>query len=193
MSDADALLAVMGYASYTAATIIVFDLRSPEPAAAQVASQHLEVILESLSSQTSVTPSVQRSIELIRHLMSCTPPASGANTPHFPATKRQRGHMDSTSDQPTLSSWNFDAGVQGSGSFVGGAQPASTFGDPSALLSDFFNVDFNAAPLPNMDLLLAPPILPAFLESGPLSWLGAAQDEQWLQACDWLQQGGNGQ
>jgi hypothetical protein len=182
----------MGYTSYTAATILVNDLRAPELATAQQAGQHLEVILESLSSQTSVTPSVQRSIEIIRHLMSSTPPASGATTPHFPSAKRPRGDLSSSTDDSELPSWTFDAGAQGPGGFVGGAQPISAFGDHSALqLSEFLNVDFNG--LPNMDLPLAPPILPAFPESGPLSWLGAAQDEDWLQGYDWLQQGGTGQ
>ncbi|ORY90080.1 fungal-specific transcription factor domain-domain-containing protein [Leucosporidium creatinivorum] len=183
---------LMGYTSYTAATILVFDVRAPDPTAAQSASQHLEVILESLSSQTSITPSVQRSIEIIQHLLTNTPPASGTTTPRFPTAKRPRADHTNDTDQPALPSWTFDAGDHGEGAHADGTEPAA-FGDHSALqFTDFLNVAYDSAPLPSMDMAFVPPLLPAFPESGPLSWLGAAQDEDWLQGFDWLQQGDNG-
>lgn len=184
----------MGYCSYTAATIIVFDLHAPVIDVAREAGKHLEVILASLGSQTTVTPSVQRSIEIIRHLMLNAPPASGTVTPLTAhAAKR---HKDQSVGSDTIGAWTFEA--------LNPPHAAAEQGAPSDS-ADFSSLQLpddvlgellaSAGPLDPADPSgasgLPPPILPEFPEAGPLSWLGASEDasRDWLSSYNWLQFG----
>ncbi|GJN90866.1 hypothetical protein Rhopal_003880-T1 [Rhodotorula paludigena] len=185
---------LMGYCSYTAATIIVFDLHAPVADVAREAGKHLEVILASLGSQTTVTPSVQRSIEIIRHLMVNAPPASGTVTPLTAhAAKR---HKDQSVGSDTIGAWTFEA--------LNPPHAAAEQGAPSDS-ADFSSLQLpddvlgellaSAGPLDPADPSgasgLPPPILPEFPEAGPLSWLGASEDasRDWLSSYNWLQFG----
>ena len=69
----------MSYCAYTAATILIFDLRARTPGTAVEATRQLEIILAALTSQTTVTPSVRKAVEIIRHLMANAP--SSNDTP----------------------------------------------------------------------------------------------------------------
>ncbi|GAA6019812.1 hypothetical protein JCM10207_003706 [Rhodosporidiobolus poonsookiae] len=182
---------LMGYCSYTAATIIVFDVRAPEPDVSSTASAHLTIILDALSSQTAVTPSVQRSIEIIRHLMTTTPPASGTVTPYAPAAKRARASPPGIEERPPIDPTLWTAPMA-STQVGAGAQDDQVTDLSSAQLAAFLdtlNPDASSSlthPFPPVDHLYEPSILPAFPESGPLAWLGASQPEDGgLYNFDW--------
>lgn len=70
---------LMSYCAYTAATIFIFDLRARTPGTAFEATRRLEIVLGALTSQTNVTPSVLKAVEIIRHLMANAP--SSGETP----------------------------------------------------------------------------------------------------------------
>ncbi|GAA5868639.1 hypothetical protein JCM3774_003608 [Rhodotorula dairenensis] len=150
---------LMTYCAYTAATIFIFDLRARTPGTAVEATRRLEIILAALTSQTTVTPSVRKAVEIIRHLMANAP--SSGDTPAFrpnpAALKRTRF------EEPPL------------------PLPDSTLAVPFALAADYADLR-----LPDPEHHLGP-LLPEFPEAGPLSWLGPTDNLDWLDSLNWLQ------
>lgn len=105
----------MSYCAYTAATILIFDLRARTPGTAVEAMRQLEIILAALTSQTTVTPSVRKAVEIIRHLMANAPSSNDtpALQPNPSSLKRTRF------EEPRL------------------PLPVSSVASPSALASDY--------------------------------------------------------
>lgn len=183
---------LMGYCSYMAATIIVFDVQGN---AQQDATRRLEIILSSLSSQTTVTPSVQRSIETIRHLMTASLPASGTTTPRDFGNKRSRGLTNLAADADVEQSlaWALRTQSHAPPNQVRHSDPSN--GAAAAVYRpDDANPTFSQLfpPLPHIaqPTALQPPypLLPEFPEVGnPFSWLeGQEQGEvDWLGSYDW--------
>lgn len=167
----------MGYCSYMAATIIVFDMQAPATAEdALLATGRLKTILASLSSQMTVTPSVQRSIETIRHLMDNPLPASGTTTPHTsgPASKRPCG----PSWNPSLETTQEDVGFGWSldpSELSAATAAAAPYQPPHESSTTNFTNAFAGLPNDLQDVTFPSQFfLPGFPEAGgPLSWIGA--------------------
>ncbi|GAA6031812.1 hypothetical protein JCM8097_002003 [Rhodosporidiobolus ruineniae] len=170
---------LMSYTAYTAATISTIDLQASTPGVASQASRRVETILSALTSSSTISPGVQRSIELIRHLMANAPPASGAATPRGGATyKRARvGEL----------------GSGGSSDALAALQDPSQWHLPLDPLSTVEHDSTAALLLPDPSLQPDSLLLPEFPEVGPLAWPGGVSyDFDWL-AIDWLQGGEPGQ
>ncbi|GAA5988160.1 hypothetical protein JCM10908_002088 [Rhodotorula pacifica] len=152
---------LLTYCAYTAATIHIFDLRARTPGTAIAATRKLEIILAALTSQTNVTPSVRKAVEIIRHLMANAP--SSGETPALPpnpvGSKRTR----------------FDDSLH--------PLHESTSAVPPAEGSELAEAELRLPNLAQNSSLL----LPEFPEAGPLSWLGPSDNLDWLDSLEWLQ------
>ncbi|GAA5899571.1 hypothetical protein JCM6882_001153 [Rhodosporidiobolus microsporus] len=158
---------LMNYCVFQSATILTVDLQAAAPGVAAGASRRVEVILAALTSQSNVTPGVQRAIELVRHLKDHAPPGSGTVTPH----KRARIND-----------------LLPGGDALGALEEAFA---PWQAPLDPLNSGTAATLLPDLpaDSLL----LPEFPEVGPLAWPGGAgNDFDWLGTLDWLRSGETG-
>ncbi|GAA5852285.1 hypothetical protein JCM8547_006725 [Rhodosporidiobolus lusitaniae] len=182
---------LMTYCAFTAATILTVELRSATLGSASLASRRVEVILTALESQSTVTPGVQRSIELVRHLMiNAAVPASGYATPREASSASKRARL--VGDPSATPTGN------------GEDDPlAALLQDPNGWNLAFGSLDTSTATAEGSTSGVLPPpieestlLLPDFPEVGPLAWPEgtATQGFDWLGAFDWLQGGtDNGQ
>ncbi|GAA5843236.1 hypothetical protein JCM11251_002256 [Rhodosporidiobolus azoricus] len=157
---------LMTYCAYTAATISTVDLQSPDTSS--LASRQIEVVLAALTSQSNVTPGVQRAIELVRHLMANPAPPSGTATPQAASSYKKARHDEPPCSENAL-------GLL--------AEALAPWQAPFDHIDPYLHPDSQPGSL----------VLPAFPEAGPLAWpSGAGDGFEWFDSLNWFTENHSG-